>query len=195
MALFIGRIPRDMSTRDLEDVFSKYGSITRLDLKQGFGFVEFEDNRDAEDALKGVKDHEQIIVEWAKNGGKRPGENECFHCGKEGHWARDCRARNRDGGSRFGGRDRDRSPRRDRRDFGRRDYDRRDRDRSPRRDYRSKDYQRPAERRDRGFARGDERDSRKEDREYRREDRGARREEREEFRNGDRASPEKEDRE
>lgn len=24
------------------------------------------------------------MVEWAKNGGKRPGENECFHCGKEG---------------------------------------------------------------------------------------------------------------
>ncbi|KAG0189318.1 hypothetical protein DFQ28_003574 [Apophysomyces sp. BC1034] len=82
MALFIGRIPREMNPRDLEDRFSKFGKITRLDVKQGFGFVEFEDKRDAEDAMTGVNGTE-LVVEWAKNGGKRPGENECFHCGKE----------------------------------------------------------------------------------------------------------------
>ncbi|KAG0181315.1 hypothetical protein DFQ29_008675 [Apophysomyces sp. BC1021] len=54
MALFIGRIPREMNPRDLEDRFSKFGKITRLDVKQGFGFVEFEDKRDAEDAMTGV---------------------------------------------------------------------------------------------------------------------------------------------
>ncbi|KAG0172315.1 hypothetical protein DFQ30_010727 [Apophysomyces sp. BC1015] len=166
MALFIGRIPREMNPRDLEDRFSKFGKITRLDVKQGFGFVEFEDKRDAEDAMTGVNGTE-LVVEWAKNGGKRPGENECFHCGKEGHWARDCRERGRDRFGGGGGRGRDRSPRRDQgrgdRDRRRhdRDYERRGRDRSPRReDYRSeRDYDRRGggggSRRDRDYPRED----------------------------------------
>ncbi|KAI8080434.1 hypothetical protein BDF21DRAFT_31593 [Thamnidium elegans] len=126
MALFIGRIPRDMNNRDLEDTFSKYGKITRLDVKKGFGFVEYDDKRDAEDAIKAINTKGDLVVEWAKNGGKRPGENECFHCGKEGHWARDCQENGRggggggersNGGGRGGGRGggfggRDRSPRR-----------------------------------------------------------------------------------
>ncbi|KAG1533687.1 hypothetical protein G6F50_015786 [Rhizopus delemar] len=86
MSLFVARIPRDMNNRDLEDAFSKYGKITRFEVKrEGFGFVEFDDKRDAEDAMKGI--HEtvaELVVEWAKNGGKRPSENECYHCGRSG---------------------------------------------------------------------------------------------------------------
>lgn len=26
----------------------------------------------------------ELVVEWARNGGKRPNENECFNCGREG---------------------------------------------------------------------------------------------------------------
>ncbi|KAI7892849.1 uncharacterized protein EV154DRAFT_180145 [Mucor mucedo] len=189
MALFIGRIPREMNNRDLEDTFSKYGKITRLDVKKGFGFVEYDDKRDAEDAIKGINEQGDLVVEWAKNGGKRPGENECFHCGAEGHWARDCQEGGRDGG-RGGGRGgggrggyssggRDRSPRRDggrgsdrdrrdTRDFDRRRDDRGGRDRSPRRnDFReSRGYDgrgdsRGGDRRD-----GDRRDGRGDRREY-----------------------------
>ncbi|KAG2198560.1 hypothetical protein INT46_005526 [Mucor plumbeus] len=180
MALFIGRIPREMNNRDLEDTFTKYGKINRLDVKKGFGFVEYEDKRDAEDAIKGINDKGELVVEWAKNGGKRPGENECFHCGKEGHWARDCLEGGRDGGreggrgGRGGGRGgfgRDRSPRRDggrgndrdRRDnrgFDRRRDDRGGRDRSPRRN----DYRDRGDRGDRGYDRRGGSDRRGDDR-------------------------------
>ncbi|KAG1439009.1 hypothetical protein G6F55_013832 [Rhizopus delemar] len=61
MSLFVARIPRDMNNRDLEDAFSKYGKITRFEVKrEGFGFVEFDDKRDAEDAMKGI--HETVAV-------------------------------------------------------------------------------------------------------------------------------------
>ncbi len=33
--LFIGRLPRTCRNRDLEDIFYKYGRMTRCDVKQG----------------------------------------------------------------------------------------------------------------------------------------------------------------
>ncbi|ORE05935.1 hypothetical protein BCV72DRAFT_256547 [Rhizopus microsporus var. microsporus] len=141
MALFVARIPRDMNNRELEDAFSKYGKITRFEVKrEGFGFVEFDDKRDAEDAMKGM--HESIaelVVEWAKNGGKRPSDNECYHCGKSGHFARDCKDRSR---QRYRPRPYDRRYRRDDRRARSPYRDEQRYDRRPRRDYRSYDDRR-----------------------------------------------------
>ncbi|KAJ3413664.1 hypothetical protein HDV05_007732 [Chytridiales sp. JEL 0842] len=105
MALFIGRLSQDIKTADLEDVFSKFGKIIRLDIKHGaafnFGFIEYSDRRDAEDAIRDVDNTTmggtKIVVEWAKGGSKRSDSNECFKCGREGHWARDCREGDRGG--------------------------------------------------------------------------------------------------
>ncbi|KAG0370028.1 hypothetical protein BGZ54_008026 [Gamsiella multidivaricata] len=92
MALFLGRLTHDTRSRDLEDLFAKYGRVTRLDIKRGansgFGFVEYEDPRDAEEAVHklngSVVNGNPIVVEFAKNNGRRAGDNECFKCGKEG---------------------------------------------------------------------------------------------------------------
>ncbi|CAG8525565.1 2418_t:CDS:2 [Paraglomus brasilianum] len=87
MSLFIGRLAIDTDRRDLEDIFDRYGRMTRLELKRGYAFIHYQDERDAKDALKeadGIRIHgHRIIVEWAKNGGRKPGENECFKCRKE----------------------------------------------------------------------------------------------------------------
>eukprot|EP01111_Echinosteliopsis_oligospora_P005038 TRINITY_DN181_c0_g1_i2.p2 TRINITY_DN181_c0_g1~~TRINITY_DN181_c0_g1_i2.p2 ORF type:complete len:134 (-),score=23.89 TRINITY_DN181_c0_g1_i2:526-873(-) len=68
--LFIGRLPRDCRAADLEDHFKKCGKIIRCDVKSGFGFIEFDDQRDAEDAIRDLDGSEfeggRIIVEWAK---------------------------------------------------------------------------------------------------------------------------------
>ncbi|KAF9412082.1 hypothetical protein BGZ94_001150 [Podila epigama] len=86
MALFLGRLTPDTRSRDLEDLFAKYGRVTRLDIKRGtnsgFGFVEYEDPRDAEEAVHKLNRHvvngSEIVVEFAKNNGRRAGDNECF---------------------------------------------------------------------------------------------------------------------
>ncbi|CAB4399300.1 hypothetical protein RhiirA5_363944 [Rhizophagus irregularis] len=122
MALFIGRLSLDTHPRDLEHIFDKYGRLNRLEVKRGYAFVEYQDERDASDAMKetdGLRVRgNRIVVEWAKNGGRKPAENQCFKCGREGHWAKDCRSSRRE-------RRRSRSPRRRSRS--------RSRSRSPRR--------------------------------------------------------------
>jgi hypothetical protein len=53
--LFLGGLSKDTRRADLEDIFSKYGRMTRCDIKYvngyagtAYGFVGYEDDRDAE---------------------------------------------------------------------------------------------------------------------------------------------------
>ena len=49
--VYIGNMPSGARERDLEKFFNKFGRPTDVLLKQNFGFVEFEDYRDADDAV------------------------------------------------------------------------------------------------------------------------------------------------
>lgn len=54
----MGNLPLDVKERELEDVFYKYGRIRSIDLKlpprpPGFAFVEFDEPREAEEAVRG----------------------------------------------------------------------------------------------------------------------------------------------
>lgn len=55
--VYVGNLPPDVRERDLEDVFRKYGRMQHCDLRTNkgppFAFVDFEDKRDAEDAVHG----------------------------------------------------------------------------------------------------------------------------------------------
>ncbi|XP_045481196.1 serine-arginine protein 55-like [Harmonia axyridis] len=49
--VFVGGLTYRVRERDLERFFRKYGRIREVSMKNGFAFVEFEDHRDAEDAV------------------------------------------------------------------------------------------------------------------------------------------------
>uniref|UniRef100_A0A2P2J5K5 Arginine/serine-rich splicing factor n=3 Tax=Rhizophora mucronata TaxID=61149 RepID=A0A2P2J5K5_RHIMU len=77
--LYVGNLPGDIREREIEDLFYKYGPIIDIDLKipprpPGYAFVEFEDPRDAEDAIYGRDGYDfdgyPLRVELA-HGGRR----------------------------------------------------------------------------------------------------------------------------
>ncbi|KAJ2908825.1 hypothetical protein GGI21_002495 [Coemansia aciculifera] len=142
--LFVGRLPREMRSEELEKIFAAYGKLSRCDVKRGvslsYGFVEFDDLGDAEVAIKECNgmnvDGDRMVVEFAKRPARKRDDNSCFRCGQEGHWSKDCPdSRGGGGGGRsrsprsFGGRNRSRSRSRDRGDRGDRRGGRQDSDR------------------------------------------------------------------
>ncbi|KAJ1720994.1 hypothetical protein LPJ53_004427 [Coemansia erecta] len=178
--LFVGRLPREMRSSELERIFEKHGKLSRCDVKQGnnlcYGFVEYDIFEDAEEALKKCNgmsiQGEQIVVEFAKGAARTRDDNTCFRCNKEGHWARDCPD------SRRGGRSRSRSPRSFRGRGRDRDRDRgRDRSRSRSRGRRHRSDRRESSRSRRHRSRSASPSRRRNDRSHHRErgNRGSRR--------------------
>uniref|UniRef100_A0A4W3J6V6 Serine and arginine rich splicing factor 6b n=1 Tax=Callorhinchus milii TaxID=7868 RepID=A0A4W3J6V6_CALMI len=74
--VYVGRLSYQVRERDLERFFRGYGKLLEVDLKNGYGFVEFEDSRDADDAVYELNGKElcgeRVIVEHAR-GPRRDG--------------------------------------------------------------------------------------------------------------------------
>ena len=75
--IYVGNLPPDIRTKDIEDLFYKYGKIAFIDLKNRrgppFAFVEFEDPRDADDAVYARDGYDydgyKLRVEFPRGGG------------------------------------------------------------------------------------------------------------------------------
>ncbi|TVU48622.1 hypothetical protein EJB05_08263 [Eragrostis curvula] len=70
--VFCGNFDFDTRQYDLERLFSKYGPIQRIDMKSGYAFIYFEDERDAEDAIRRLDNvsfgynRRRLSVEWSR---------------------------------------------------------------------------------------------------------------------------------
>ncbi len=109
--LFVGGLPYSVTTEQLNEIFSKAGKVTSANViidkftgnSKGFGFVEFEDDKEADEAIKKLHDTEiegrKITVNVARpledRGGQRNFDRPRF--------SRDSRGSDR-GGRRFEGR-------------------------------------------------------------------------------------------
>ena len=55
--IYVGGLGNNVSKYELEDIFNRYGKLKNVWVARnppGFAFVEFEDERDAEDAVKAL---------------------------------------------------------------------------------------------------------------------------------------------
>ncbi|KAK0416811.1 hypothetical protein QR680_012697 [Steinernema hermaphroditum] len=77
--VYVGNLPPDVRTKDVEDLFVKYGKIMFVDLKNRkgppFAFVEYDDPRDAEDAVRSRDGYDfdgyRLRVEFPRGAGPR----------------------------------------------------------------------------------------------------------------------------
>ncbi|CAB1335645.1 unnamed protein product, partial [Coregonus sp. 'balchen'] len=67
--VFIGRLSPHARERDVEKFFKGYGRIREVNLKNGFGFVEFDDHRDADDAVYELNGKELCSERRGRGGG------------------------------------------------------------------------------------------------------------------------------
>merc|ERR1712227_791810 len=101
--VFIGNLSDDAKGHHVEDFFAKFGTLREITLKNGFGFVEFEDRRDAEDAvdeLNGARlAGERVVVELAGKGKDRRSRSRSRdRGGRDSYWDDRSRDRPRGGG-------------------------------------------------------------------------------------------------
>ncbi|CAM4777167.1 unnamed protein product [Rotaria magnacalcarata] len=138
ITVFLGDLSRDATKEEVEKAFSYYGKLRNVWLSRspwGYGFIDFEDQRDAADAVKALDGKmicgSRVRVEFSHGRGRsnRGGRTRrhsgsrsprskkpysphdvCYECGDRGHYAYDCEIRLRRQ-RRMNSRSKSRSPR------------------------------------------------------------------------------------
>jgi len=78
--LYLGRLSAEATQADVQKLFENYGRLLECRVMTGFGFVEFENSRDAEDVVTEFNGKQfmgqPIIVEFARENRRRGGDFE-----------------------------------------------------------------------------------------------------------------------
>ncbi|XP_059185647.1 serine/arginine-rich splicing factor 6-like [Centropristis striata] len=91
--VYVGKLTYHVREKDILRFFSGYGKLLEIDLKNGYGFVEFEDMRDADDAVYELNGKElcgeRVVIEHARgpkrdgNGGRSSGNSSWNRTGRD----------------------------------------------------------------------------------------------------------------
>ena len=104
--LFISNVNPKGSLNELEKLFGDYGRVTNFDVKDTNGYIEFENQKDANEAIKNLDGYKfsgkKLEVEYAVKSTNNFVKNKrdqfqnekdsgrCFNCKEKGHIAKRC---------------------------------------------------------------------------------------------------------
>lgn len=80
--LYCGNLEYEARQSEVERLFGRYGRVERVDMKSGYAFIYMDDERDAENAIRGLDDTEfgrqrrRLCVEWTKHPARGSGRSE-----------------------------------------------------------------------------------------------------------------------
>ena len=70
--VYIGGLPERAGARDIEKLFEKYGRVRGINIKSGFAFIEYEDGRDADDAVYDLDGKPFMGERWVREESCKP---------------------------------------------------------------------------------------------------------------------------
>lgn len=96
--LYLGNLPEDASKEDLLPMFEKYGKVVEFDILKDYGFIHFEVESEANAAAAALDqtlyNNVNIKVEVSRSKVRQKagmgGKGECYRCGGDGHWSKEC---------------------------------------------------------------------------------------------------------
>ncbi|XP_012941017.1 RNA-binding protein lark isoform X2 [Aplysia californica] len=96
--LYVGNLPDEVNKDELEQMFRKYGNVVEFDILKDYGFVHYEQESEAKAAAAALDGHvyrgTNMKVEVSRSKVRQKagmgGKGECYRCGGEGHWSKEC---------------------------------------------------------------------------------------------------------